>query len=116
MEPVTPETLTEFLTRLGERYSNQATLYLLGGRALLLLGNPRQILDIDYTPDLDPQRQKALETNMNQLAAQYRLDFEAVPIAEFVPLPTGAESRRHFIGRFGKLDVRALGSVILGWV
>lgn len=26
MEPVTPETLTEFLTRLGERYPDQATL------------------------------------------------------------------------------------------
>ncbi len=105
MEPVTPETLTEFLTQLGERYSNQATLYLLGGSALLLLGNPRQTLDIDYTTDLNPQQQKALETIMNQLAAQYRLDIEAVPIAEFVPLPPGAETRRRLIGRFGQLDV-----------
>ena len=105
MEPVTPETLTEFLTRLGERYSDQATLYLLGGSALLLLGNPRQTLDIDYTTDLNPQQQKALETIMNQLAARYRLDVEAVPIAEFVPLPPGAEIRRRFVGRFGKVDV-----------
>jgi len=105
VEPVTPETLTEFLTRLGERYSDQATLYLLGGSALLLLGNPRQTLDIDYTTDLKPQQQKALETIMNQLADQYRLDIEAVPIAEFVPLPPGAETRRRFIGHFGKVDV-----------
>lgn len=42
---------------------------------------------------------------MNQLAAQYRLDIEAVPIAEFVPLPPGAEDRRRFIGRFGQVDV-----------
>jgi hypothetical protein len=67
MEPVTPETLTKFLTRLRERYPNQATLYLLGGSALLLLGNPRQTLDIDYTTDLQPQEQQALETVMNQL-------------------------------------------------
>lgn len=105
MEPVTPETLTEFLTRLGESYSNPATLYLLGGSALLLLGNPRQTLDIDYTTDLHPQEQQSLETVMNQLAAQYRLDIEAVPIAEFVPLPPGSETRRHFVGRFGQIDV-----------
>ncbi len=105
MEPVTPYTLTEFLTRLGERYANPATLYLLGGSALLLLGNPRQTLDIDYTTDLNPQKQQALETIMNELAAQYRLDIEAVPIAEFVPLPPGAETRRRFIGRFSQVDV-----------
>lgn len=62
MEPVTPQTLTEFLTRLGEHYSNPATLYLLGGSALLLLGNSRQTLDIDFTTDLDPQQQQVLET------------------------------------------------------
>jgi hypothetical protein len=105
MEPVTPHTLKQFLTRLGERYSNPATLYLLGGSALLLLGNLRQTLDIDYTTDLDSQQQQSLETIMNELAAEYRLDIEAVPIAEFVPLPPGAETRRQFIGRFGQLDV-----------
>ena len=42
---------------------------------------------------------------MNQLAAQYRLDIEPVAIAEFVPLPPGAEARRRFIGRFGQVDV-----------
>jgi len=93
MEPVTQQTLTEFLTQLGERYSDQATLYLLGGSALLLLGNIRQTLDIDYTTDLNPRQQQALETIMNELAAQYRLDIEVVPIAEFVPLPPGAETR-----------------------
>ncbi|HYE68991.1 MAG TPA: DUF6036 family nucleotidyltransferase [Anaerovoracaceae bacterium] len=105
MEPVTPETLREFLTRLGEHYSNPATLYLLDGSALQLLDNPRQTLDIDYTTDLHPREQQALETIMNNLAVQYRLDIEAVPIAEFVPLPPGAEKRRHFIGRFGQIDV-----------
>lgn len=105
MEPITPHILTDFLTRLGERYSNPATLYLLGGSALLLLGSLRQTLDIDYTTDLNPQQQQALETVMNELAAQYRLDVEAVSIADFVPLPPGAETRRHFIGRFSQVDV-----------
>jgi hypothetical protein len=72
---------------------------------LLLLGNLRQTLDIDYTTDLDSQQQQSLETIMNELAAEYRLDVEAVPIAEFVPLPPGAETRRRFIGRFSQIDV-----------
>jgi len=105
MEPVTPHTLNEFLKRLGERYSNPTNLYLLGGSALLLLGNLRQTLDIDYTTDLNPQQQQMLETIMNELAADYRLDVESVPIAEFVPLPPGAETRRRFISRFGQVDV-----------
>ncbi len=105
MEPINHQTLTEFLTRLGERYTDQATLYLLGGCALLLLGNLRQTMDIDYTTDLNPQQQQALEIIMNELAAQYRIVIDAVPIAEFVPLPLGAEARRHFIGHFGTVDV-----------
>ncbi len=42
---------------------------------------------------------------MIELAAQYRLDIEAVPIAEFVPLPPGSETRRRIVGRFGQIDV-----------
>jgi hypothetical protein len=42
---------------------------------------------------------------MIELATQYRLDIEAVPIAEFVPLPPGSETRRRFVGRFGQIDV-----------
>ncbi len=80
MEPVTPETLTALLKRLGETYSDQATFYLLGGSALLLLGNPRQTLDADYTTNLDPELRRDLEDNLKQLAAQFRLDIEAVPI------------------------------------
>jgi len=105
LEPVTPNTLKQFLTRLGERYTEPATLYLLGGSALLLLGNLRQTLDIDYMTDLNPQQQQWLETIMNELAVEYQLDIEEVPIAEFVPLPAGAETRRKFIGRFGQIKV-----------
>lgn len=105
MEPVTPETLTAFLKRLGETFSDKATFYLLGGSALLLLGNPRQTLDIDYTTDLNPERKVDLENSLKLLAAQFRLDIESVPIEEFVPVPPGAENRRRFIGRFGNIDV-----------
>lgn len=40
--------IEEFLARLGGRYPKQATLYLLGGGALILLGSSRDTLDIDY--------------------------------------------------------------------
>lgn len=40
--------ILEFMQRLGERYAGSATLLLLGGSALCLLGNPRRTLDIDY--------------------------------------------------------------------
>jgi hypothetical protein len=47
-----------------------------------------------------------MEIIMNELATdEYRLDIEAVPIAEFVPLPPGAETSRRFIGCFGQIDV-----------
>ncbi len=49
MEAVTLERLRSFLERLGERYPGQGTLYLLGGCALQLLGNPRTTVDVDYT-------------------------------------------------------------------
>lgn len=70
VEPVTQDTLTQFMTRLGERYSNPVTLSLLRGSALLLLGNLRQTLDIDYTSDLNEQQQQEMEMIMNELAAQ----------------------------------------------
>lgn len=105
MEPVTQDTLTRFLTRLGEQYPNPVNLYLLGGSALLLLGNLRQTLDVDFMTDLNSQQQRSLEIIMNELAAEYRLDIEEVPISEFVPLPPGAEARRRFIGRFGQIEV-----------
>lgn len=55
MEPVTLATLQTFLRRLGERFMGAGDLYLLGGSALCLLGNPRTTVDIDYTfePDVD---------------------------------------------------------------
>ena len=48
MEPITAAVLRLFLQRLGARYPRPATLYLLGGSALCLLGSPRVTLDVDY--------------------------------------------------------------------
>ncbi len=105
MEPVTLATLQTFLRRLGERFTGAGDLYLLGGSALCLLGNPRTTVDVDYTfePDVDSVEQ--FETTVAELAAEMHLDVEAVPIAEFVPLPPQAYKRRRLVGRYGQLTV-----------
>ncbi len=105
MEPVTLATLQTFLRRLGERFMGAGDLYLLGGSALCLLGNPRTTVDIDYTfePDVDSVEQ--FEATVAELAAEMQLYADAVPIAEFVPLPPQAYKRRRLVGRYGQLDV-----------
>lgn len=48
MAAVTIERVRTFLTEVGRRYQQPATLLLLGGSALCLLGSTRATLDIDY--------------------------------------------------------------------
>jgi hypothetical protein len=105
VEPVTLATLQTFLQRLSERFTGAGDLYLLGGSALCLLGNPRTTVDVDYTfePDVDSVEQ--FEVTVAELAAEMHLDVEAVPIAEFVPLPPQAYERRRLVGHYGQLDV-----------
>ena len=55
MSAVDATTVRAFLTRLGDRHDEAAELVLLGGSALLLLGNLRATVDIDYVGD-DLQR------------------------------------------------------------
>jgi hypothetical protein len=102
MEPVTSAALESFLQKLGERISQRVTLYLLGGSALCLLGSPRETLDVDYSLATCT---KEIEKTINALAKEMKMDLEAVPLSEFIPLPPNAESRRRFIGRYGQLDV-----------
>ena len=101
MEPVTSTALNEFLHELGRRLTRPASIYLLGGSALRLLGSPRETLDVDYA--LDPGAED-LESAITTLAKELKLDLEIVPLAEFIPLPPNAIQRRRFIGRFGQLD------------
>jgi hypothetical protein len=105
VEPVTVATLQAFLRRLGERFDGQADLYLLGGCALSLLGNPRTTVDIDYALEPGTSTDKRLETAIAELSAEMHLDVEAVPIAEFIPLPPQAYRRRRWVGHYGQLTV-----------
>ena len=105
MEPITVTNLKAFLQRLGERYPHPATLYLLGGSALCLLGSPRTTVDVDYTFDVEPEEAARFQATLAELAAEMRLDLDDVPLAEFIPLPPAAHERRQLVGRFGQLAV-----------
>jgi hypothetical protein len=105
VETISRASIIEFLEHLGEQIPFPATFYLLGGSALCLLGSPRETLDVDYTTDLDTTSEKMIETIIQRLASQLKLDIEAVPIAEFIPLPPDTQSRRRFVGHYGALDV-----------
>ena len=102
MEPVTSLALEQLLQRIGERAPHPAVLYLLGGSALCLLGSPRETLDVDYSIEgASPKFEQILK----ELASELHLDLELVPLNEFVPLPSEAERRRRFVGRYGMVDV-----------
>ena len=105
MEPVTLDLLLEFLHRLGERFPFPGSVYLLGGSALCLLGNPRVTQDVDYTYELNPEAAQTFENVVAKLADEMHLDLESVPLGEFIPLPPLAYERRRSVGRFGQLDV-----------
>ena len=105
MEPVTRIALERFLQRLGERYPGQGDLYLLGGCALCLLGNPRTTVGVDYTLELESESLVQFQEALSEVAVEMRLDVDEVPLAEFIPLPPQARERRRLVGRYGQLDV-----------
>lgn len=105
MEPVTPDILMTLLARLGEHCAQETRLYLLGGSALRLLGSPRETLDVDYTAEAPPETVLRFRETLAQLADEFHLDLEEVPLAEFVPLPPLAHERHRLVGRFGLLAV-----------
>ena len=102
MEKVTKEILEQFLHKLGERFDSRASFYLIGGSALILLGAPRETIDIDY---LIEDSEKNIQKVLKELSNELHLDLEYVPLEEFIPLPEKTEQRHRFIGRYGKVDV-----------
>ena len=105
MEPITTANLRTFFQSLSERYSGSATVYLLGGSALCLLGSPRATMDVDYTFEVAPEDVDRFRTTVAELASEMRMDLEDIPFEEFVPIPAGAHERRLEVWRFGQIDV-----------
>ncbi len=104
MNTITADDVRTFLKKVGERYSRPGTLYVLGGAAVGLLGNPRPTVDLDYAVDLSSPDAELREA-MFAVAKEMRLDLEEVTFKEFIPLPKGADQRHKRIGRFGQLEV-----------
>ncbi|MCB0183193.1 MAG: hypothetical protein KDE31_02955 [Caldilineaceae bacterium] len=106
MAEIATNQIHALLTEVGRRYQQPATLLLLGGGALRLLGSSRPTLDLDYVGhDL---HKTALQQVVEQVAQEMQLEVEAVPIEEFVPLPDDAQERRLVVGQFGTIDVNIL--------
>jgi len=103
MERVTREMIYAFLTELGHRYRKVANLYLIGGGALCLLGNPRPTLDIDYVGD--DLHKSELQRAIDEVAHEMHLEVDAVPIDGFVPLPSDAQEHCVYIEQFNNLSV-----------
>ena len=103
MKSLNRENIQEFLKLLGKRYPKKTELHLLGGGALLLLGNSRSTLDIDYMGG-DIQKDD-FQVTIEEIASEFELDIEPVPIARFIPVPDGSNDRNIHIGQFGNVDV-----------
>lgn len=95
--------ITQFLAEVGERALAPASLIILGGSGLALLGSPRPTLDIDF--DGEEGIADEFRTLIEKVAAEMRIELEAVPLHRFIPLPFGSQSRHIPIGEFGNLRV-----------
>ena len=106
MEPVTPDTLMTFLARA---WANAATgkpasTCWAAARCACWAARVRRLTWITQ-PMCRRRRLKRSSEAMTQLADEFHLDLEEVPLAEFVPLPPLAHERHRLIGRFGLLEV-----------
>jgi hypothetical protein len=102
MGGVASDEVLEYLNQLGKAYQEEATLYLIGGSALCLLGNPRRTMDIDISL-ASPAENQALLDAMTTIASEMKVELEVITIEEFVPTPAGASQRHQFIGQFDKI-------------
>jgi hypothetical protein len=95
--------IRRFLDALGKSFPESFRLYLLGGSALCLLGNPRPTLDIDYLGDdlVEADWQKEIK----KVAEKMGVEVEAVPIQRFLPVPDIAEQRSLYFDTFGSVEV-----------
>ena len=101
--------IMNLLQELGRRYDQPVDLYLIGGAALCLLGNVRITLDIDFVgndmPIAAETQPNTLRATLESVAAELRVEIEAVPLEQFIPVPGDADTRHHLVGSFGTVRV-----------
>lgn len=97
------QTLTEFLTEVGKQVGTPTNILLLGGSGLLMLGQLRPTIDVDFEGEENATDQ--FRRLLENVAVEMKIEVEAVPIGRFIPLPTGADNRHISVGKFGNLRV-----------
>lgn len=91
------------LNLFGEQVPPESQITLLGGSALILLGNSRETIDIDFVgDDINPSE---LHRRIIQIAKENKILLDIVPIEHFIPIPQGSEKRVIPVGQFGNLNV-----------
>ena len=101
MDITTSEQLHEFLNELGKRCTFPASIYIFGGSAILLIGGARHTGDMDFT--IHTSDDDAFRNIIQSLANEKGFDIEESVPSEFMPLPTGSETRHQLIGRYDHL-------------
>lgn len=102
---ISPATLEAFFQELGKRYPMPATLYLLGGGALILLGSSRNTLDVDYVGIDIPALWTDLQQTIAELALEMEIKIEAVPYNEMIPPLRDSAARQIPVGIYGNVQV-----------
>jgi len=95
--------IVSILQAIGKRVPPSSQLILVGGSALVLLGSPRQTIDIDFVgDDIHPNE---LHKTIMEAARELKIYVEPVPLDKFIPLPEGNVERNVRIGQFENLEV-----------
>jgi hypothetical protein len=84
---------------LAESYRQPARQYLVGGTAMVFERFRQQTLDVDLVIELSPDRHDELIQVLRQIRDALGINIEEVSPADFIPLPSGFESRHEYIGR-----------------
>lgn len=83
--------IANILNLFGQKVPPGSHITLLGGGALILLGNERETLDIDFIgDDITPSE---LHRQIIQIAKENKILFDIVPLEHFIPLPAGSNER-----------------------
>ncbi len=105
MKSLSLSDIETFLQHLGNECNNPTVIYLLGGTALFLLGNPRSTEDIDYVGDDHSSPTDDFALLVKKLAIELDIEVEGVPIDGFLPIPDGSEQRHILIRQYGAVTV-----------
>ncbi|MCC6741538.1 MAG: hypothetical protein IT452_21045 [Planctomycetia bacterium] len=100
-EPVTPEKIREFMSRVGSAARDPAQVYLRGGGTAVLSGWRKSTADIDIK--IVPDRDELLRA-IPALKEALSLNVELASPDQFIPPLPGWESRSVFIERAGSVD------------